>query len=83
MTIDTLSRGARSLPRRVRQVVVLVLGVALLLAGCVLLVLPGPGLLLIGLGIAVLAVEFSWARRVAERVTRVARGFRRRLRQLP
>lgn len=30
MTIDTLSRGARSLHRRVRQVVVLVLGVALL-----------------------------------------------------
>jgi tellurite resistance protein TerC len=53
--------------KRARPTVVLVAGSTLLLVGAVLLVLPGPGLLLVALGLAVLGTEFLWARRFLDR----------------
>ncbi len=41
-----------------------VLGVAVILAGIVMLVIPGPGWLTIFLGLAILGTEFHWARRL-------------------
>jgi len=46
-----------------KTVVVAVLGGLLTLAGIGLLVLPGPGFLLVAAGLAVLATRFSWAKR--------------------
>ncbi len=43
-------------------------GFALLLAGLVMLVTPGPGWAAIALGLALLATEFRWARRLLNRV---------------
>lgn len=40
---------------------VAVLGAVLLAAGVVMMVLPGPGLLFVVLGLAVLATEYAWA----------------------
>ena len=54
----------RRLPPVIRRPLTLVVGLALVLAGFVMLVLPGPGLLIVGLGLAVLALEFSQARRL-------------------
>lgn len=48
--------------RRAKRVVVLVLGGSVVLIGLLLLVLPGPGLLVIFLGLTLLATEFVWAR---------------------
>lgn len=48
--------------RGARRIVVFVLGGTLLLVGVLLLVLPGPGLLVIFLGLTLLATEFVWAR---------------------
>jgi uncharacterized protein (TIGR02611 family) len=82
---DAVKKRARSLygslPRPLRRASVLLLGMLILAAGLLMLVLPGPGLLVIGLAIAVLALEFEWARRVAERGIRLVRGLggRRRL----
>jgi len=42
----------------------------LLLAGGVMLVTPGPGLLVIFLGLGLLAAEFVWARRLMDRLKR-------------
>jgi tellurite resistance protein TerC len=42
----------------------LTLGLALLVAGIAMLVLPGPGIVAIALGLALLAAEFRWARRI-------------------
>lgn len=50
------------------RLAVAVLGSLLLLAGAALLVLPGPGLLVIAAGLAVLASRFAWAARLLERV---------------
>lgn len=47
-----------------RKIVILVVGVALLLAGAAMLVLPGPGVLVILMGFGLLATEFPWARKV-------------------
>lgn len=44
-----------------RKAIVGLLGVTILIFGAVLLVLPGPGLLVIIAGLAVLATEFAWA----------------------
>jgi len=46
-----------------KTVVVAVLGVLLLLAGVALLVLPGPGFVLIAAGLSILATRFNWARK--------------------
>ena len=44
-----------------------VLGFTVVLVGVAMLVLPGPGLLVITAGLAMLALEFAWAERVLER----------------
>ena len=49
--------------RFVKTVVVAVLGGLLTLAGIGLLVLPGPGFIVIFAGLAVLATRFSWAKK--------------------
>ncbi len=49
---------------RVYQVTVGVLGSAIVVAGLALLPLPGPGWLIIFVGLAVLASEFKWAKRL-------------------
>lgn len=59
----------RRLPHPIRWVGVAALGSALIVVGIILLVLPGPGLLLIALGVAVLASEFAWAETVMGRMT--------------
>ena len=45
-----------------RRVVVAVVGATVLVIGVIMLVTPGPGLLVIPLGLAILGVEFAWAR---------------------
>jgi uncharacterized protein (TIGR02611 family) len=42
-------------------------GFLVVLAGLAMLVLPGPGLLVIALGLGILALEFAWAERLLER----------------
>ena len=49
--------------RQARRVAILIVGVSVVAVGCAMLVLPGPAILVIPLGLAILAVEFAWARR--------------------
>lgn len=49
--------------RHVKRVIIFVVGMTVLLIGVALLILPGPGLLVLAGGLAILAVEFKWARR--------------------
>lgn len=41
-------------------------GMALVLLGMFLLVLPGPGILTIAGGLAILAIDFAWARNLLD-----------------
>jgi uncharacterized protein (TIGR02611 family) len=49
--------------RHAKRIGIFVLGWALIAAGVAMLVLPGPGLLVIIIGLGVLATEFEWAER--------------------
>ena len=53
----------QSIPRPIRVVGVAAVGSATLLAGAAMLVLPGPGIAVVLLGLGILATEFTWARR--------------------
>jgi uncharacterized protein (TIGR02611 family) len=55
-----------ALARFARRGGVFLVGVALLVAGAAMLVLPGPGIAVILLGLVVLAREFDWARRALD-----------------
>jgi len=50
--------------RMFKRFAVTILGVALLLLGAAMMVLPGPGILVIVGGLALLATEYVWARRM-------------------
>jgi tellurite resistance protein TerC len=58
---------------KARRVVVAVVGSTVLLVGVVMLVAPGPGIVVIPLGLAILGLEFAWARywlrRVREKIS--------------
>lgn len=55
-----------------RRIVLTVAGLALCVAGVGLLILPGPGLLLLLGGLVLLANEYPWARRMTAPVRRQA-----------
>ncbi len=52
--------------QQTKRVVVTVAGLALIVVGAFLLVLPGPGILIIFAGLAVLGSEYAWAKRALE-----------------
>jgi tellurite resistance protein TerC len=54
--------------RTPRKIVVAVLGSTILALGIALIVLPGPAVIVIPLGLTILATEFLWARRLLRRV---------------
>ena len=51
----------------VRKVVYSVIGLTVLLLGIAMMVLPGPAIIFIPLGLAILASEYAWARRIIRR----------------
>ena len=53
----------RAPARLARRSAVTLVGIGLLVGGVVLLVAPGPGLLVVALGLFVLGTEYDWARR--------------------
>ena len=59
---------AAQLRRGAWRLIVLVVGGTLLLIGVAMIVLPGPAFVVIPAGLAVLATEFLWARRLLVRV---------------
>ena len=54
-------------PQLIRKIVVAVIGTTVLLIGLALTVLPGPAVVVIPIGIAILASEFVWAKRAMKR----------------
>ncbi len=51
----------------IRKLVYSVIGVTVLLIGIVMIVLPGPAFIVIPIGLAILAGEYAWARRIIRR----------------
>ena len=51
----------------IRKLIYSVIGATVVLIGIVMIVLPGPAFIVIPLGLAILASEYAWARRVIRR----------------
>lgn len=56
-----------------KRIAVTLLGFGLVAAGLLMLVLPGPGILVVLAGLAVLATEYAWARYALDETKRRAR----------
>jgi uncharacterized protein (TIGR02611 family) len=59
--------GLDRLPKVLRRVVIGLIGGTIVLFGLILIFLPGPGSLVIPIGLVVLATEFAWARYLLRR----------------
>lgn len=68
MSRAAVSARCQRLPHPLRWVSVAVAGGACVLVGLVLLVLPGPGIPLLIVGLVILATEFAWAEALLQRV---------------
>jgi tellurite resistance protein TerC len=62
--------------RRARRIVIAVVGFTVLAAGLAMVFLPGPAFVVIPIGVAILAVEFAWARRWLHQIRKTADGIR-------
>lgn len=49
--------------KKARRIAVFIVGSTVVLFGIALLVLPGPAVVVIPIGLAILATEYAWARR--------------------
>jgi uncharacterized protein (TIGR02611 family) len=54
----------------IRKTWITLSGLTVILVGVVMLVVPGPGLLTIAAGLAILATEFAWAKKLTEPLRR-------------
>ena len=59
------------------RLVVLIVGASVAGAGVAMLVLPGPGILVIVFGLVILTTQFAWAERALERMTNIATSMAR------
>ena len=66
--------------RQARRLIIAVVGATVLLIGLALLFLPGPAFVVIPIGLAILGLEFAWARRLLNRVRRTISEQARNLR---
>jgi tellurite resistance protein TerC len=58
--------------RAARRIAVAVVGGTLVVIGVLMIVLPGPALVMIPLGLGILSLEFAWARRWLRKVKKRA-----------
>jgi uncharacterized protein (TIGR02611 family) len=79
--VGAFGRVLRWTGRNSKRAGVTVLGFLIVVIGIILLPLPGPGTLVIIGGVAVLANEYDWARRLLDKVKERARQARDKIRR--
>jgi tellurite resistance protein TerC len=65
-----------------RRIVVAVIGGSVLLVGIALIVLPGPAIVVIPLGLGILGLEFAWARMWLRKLRATANNVVNRVRSM-
>jgi len=66
--------------RTLWRALIFIVGMVVLAIGCALIVLPGPAFIVIPAGLAILAIEFEWARRWLHRVRQITSSAMSRVR---
>jgi uncharacterized protein (TIGR02611 family) len=54
--------------KQAKRLIIVIVGISTLLVGVAMLVLPGPAIVVIPVGLAILATEFVWARNILKKV---------------
>jgi uncharacterized protein (TIGR02611 family) len=54
--------------KRLKRIIIIVIGFTVLFIGILLLILPGPAFVVIPIGLAILATEFVWARNLLDKI---------------
>jgi uncharacterized protein (TIGR02611 family) len=71
---ETYNFEARTpVQRLAKRVIISVIGTSVVLLGIILIFTPGPAIVVIPAGLAILALEFAWARRWLRRLKAYAR----------
>lgn len=53
--------------KQVRKLAIFLIGMTVVLIGCILFFTPGPAVVVIPIGLAILATEFIWAKRLLKK----------------
>jgi tellurite resistance protein TerC len=59
--------------KTIKRIIITIIGFTVLIIGMAMIVLPGPAIIVIPLGLAILASEFLWARRLLKRIKNTLR----------
>ena len=68
----------RTTINQARRLIRIVVGFTVLLIGLAMVVLPGPAVVVIPIGLAILATEFVWAKRLMKRFTDGAKSIKKK-----
>ena len=79
--MEKAKRAWKRTPASIRKPLVSVLGALIIVTGIILMPLPGPGMVIVVIGVSVLASEFSWAKNAYEHIMRIARRLLKMLKQ--
>ena len=80
---DHLEKLLTASYRQARRAAILLLGSSVLLIGVAMIVLPGPAILVVPLGLSILALEFAWAARWLGKIKQTAANAGRKFRKSP
>jgi len=53
--------------KQIRRLAIFLIGISIVLIGCILFFTPGPAIVVIPVGLAVLATEFIWAKKLLQK----------------
>ena len=53
--------------KQFKKLVIFLIGISILLIGCVLFFTPGPAIVVIPIGLGILATEFIWAKKLLKK----------------
>lgn len=62
--------------KKIKRYVIVVFGLTVLVVGIAMILLPGPAILVIPLGLAILGTEFLWARRLLKKLKARVKEFK-------
>ena len=53
--------------KQIRKLAIFFIGISVVLIGCILFFTPGPAIIVIPIGLAILATEFIWAKKLLKK----------------
>jgi uncharacterized protein (TIGR02611 family) len=65
--------------KQLKRIVIAIVGGTVLLIGLAMIVLPGPAVIVIPIGLSILASEFLWAKRIFEKFKDKVNNLKKRM----